>query len=159
MNIRITAASGIYMLRAEQELHCDIETAWQYFSTPRNLQTLTPDNLGFEITSGDEGEIYAGKIITYDLSILPLIKTKWVTEITQVADKRYFIDEQRKGPYALWHHEHHFSATESGVLMKDYVSYKLPLGGPGRWVAGKLIANRLKEIFSFRYKELERIFA
>ena len=156
MDIKIDYYSGIYILNAKQQLNCDLDKAWKYFATPANLQTITPENIGFEITSGADGEIYPGKIITYHISILPLIKNKWVTEITQVAYCQYFIDEQRKGPYALWHHEHHFEENDEGVLMRDVVSYKLPFGLLGRSFAGSIVAKKLKDIFSFRYAVLEK---
>lgn len=159
MDISINKYSGIYLLKATQQLPATLDEAWNYFATPANLQTITPENIGFEITSGDTGDIYPGKIITYQISILPLIKNKWVTEITHIAYKKYFIDEQRKGPYALWHHEHHFEENEEGVLMTDLVSYKLPLGFAGRIVAGNLVAKTLHNIFSFRYKTLENNFS
>ncbi|MCH5600025.1 SRPBCC family protein [Niabella ginsengisoli] len=159
MNIKITYHSGIYTLEAKQQLNCDLQTAWDFFGTPENLQAITPNNMGFEITSGADGKIYPGKIITYTISIFPVIKSKWVTEITQIAMLQYFIDEQRNGPYTLWHHEHHFENKNNGVLMTDIVSYKLPAGFLGRSFAGKMVAKKLKEIFSFRYEVLHNRFA
>lgn len=158
MNISINKYSGIYILRATQQLNTSLAEAWSYFATPANLQSITPKNIGFEITSGNNGDMYAGKLITYQISIFPLIKNKWVTEITHIANQKYFIDEQRKGPYAMWHHEHHFEENANGVMMTDLVSYKLPLGFAGRLVAGRLVARKLHHIFSFRYQTLQRLF-
>lgn len=135
-----------------------MQEAWNFFSTPVNLQAITPADVDFNITSGTEGRIYEGKIITYELKIFPLLKTKWVTEITFIKEEDYFIDEQRSGPYAIWHHEHHFLANEAGVLMTDIVTYKLPLGLCGRLVAGGMVKKRLTKIFEFRYKTLKTLF-
>jgi ligand-binding SRPBCC domain-containing protein len=158
MNISIKKYSGIYILKATQQLNASLADAWDYFATPANLQSITPENIGFEITSGNDGDMYPGKLITYQISIFPLIKNKWVTEITHIAHQKYFIDEQRKGPYAMWHHEHHFEENAKGVLMTDLVSYKLPIGFAGRMVAGRLVAKKLHDIFSFRYKTLQQYF-
>ena len=132
MKISIKKYSGIYVLQATQQLNTTLADAWSYFATPANLQSITPENIGFEITSGNNGDMYPGKLITYQISIFPLIKNKWITEITHIAHQKYFIDEQRKGPYAMWHHEHHFKENANGLLMTDLVSYKLPLGIAGR---------------------------
>ena len=159
MNIRINQYSGIYRLEATQFLYLSLADAWDFFSSPENLQAITPDNIGFEMTSGGNGKAYPGKIITYKISLIPFYKTNWVTEITEVEKQQFFVDEQRLGPYALWHHEHHFKEVENGILMKDLVSYKLPFGIIGRWVAGKIIRKKLMAIFSYRYKMLDEKFS
>lgn len=158
MNIGIKQNSGIYILTATQLLPVTIKEAWEFFSSPKNIQAITPANVNFKITSGAEGKAYEGKIITYKIQLLPFIKNNWVTEITIVKEERLFVDEQRSGPYAIWHHEHHFEVAEKGVLMKDIVTYKLPLGFLGRLVAGRIIKNKLKEIFEFRYNTLQQRF-
>ena len=102
--------------------------------------------------------MYPGQIITYKVSILPGIKANWVTEITYVRDREYFVDEQRFGPYSMWHHEHHFEEISDGVLMKDKVSYKLPFGFLGRLVHPIIIKPQLNKIFSYRFEILEEMF-
>jgi ligand-binding SRPBCC domain-containing protein len=157
MMITITAHSGIYTLDAEQTLPITMNEAWTFLSTPANLAKITPSHMGFVITSNDVAAMYPGQIITYNIGILPGIVTGWVTEITHVEPGRYFVDEQRFGPYAMWHHEHWIEPLEGGVRMKDRVSYKLPLGPLGH-LAQPFIKRQLTEIFSFRKSALEKLF-
>ena len=115
--------------------------------------------MGFEVTTENLPEkIYPGMIISYKVSPLLGIKMTWVTEISQVNELEFFIDEQRIGPYKLWHHQHHISAIEGGVLMRDIVNYVLPFGFMGRIANTLFIQNQLKEIFEFRRKKLEEIY-
>jgi ligand-binding SRPBCC domain-containing protein len=155
--IHIRFHSGIYTLVAEQVLPVDLDRAWGFFSTPANLGKITPPYMGFRITSGEAAKMYAGQIITYQIGILPGIRSGWVTEITHVVERCYFVDEQRSGPYAMWHHEHWFEELDGGVRMRDKVSYKLPFGFPGRLVH-PLIRRQLLQIFGYRQKALERLF-
>ena len=107
--VSIKQHSGIYTLRAEQHLPISLYKAWDFFSAPENLSVITPDYMNFTITSGfDEKVMFPGQIITYRVSPFKGIRSNWVTEITQVVKEKYFVDEQRFGPYSLWHHEHHF---------------------------------------------------
>jgi ligand-binding SRPBCC domain-containing protein len=97
-----------------------LEQAWDFFSNPNNLLTITPPFLNLKITNKVYGdEIYAGQIITYKVKPLLGIPLFWLTEIRHVERLKMFVDEQRKGPYKLWHHQHHFKAIEGGVEMKD----------------------------------------
>ena len=114
--------------------------------------------MGFNITSGNPKQMYAGQIITYVIGLLPGIKSNWVTEITQVKEKEFFIDEQRFGPYKMWHHEHHFESKAEGVLMTDKVSYKLPFGFIGLFAHAVFIKKKLSTIFTFRYQTLDNYF-
>lgn len=151
--------SGIYTLTTEQELHISLEEAWDFFSAPENLQKITPPHMGFKITSEVDKKAYAGQIITYKVGILPGIKQNWVTEITQVKQKEFFIDEQRFGPYQMWHHEHWFYPLANGkTLMKDKISYKIPFGVLGKIAQSVFIKRQLTQIFEFRYKTLEKLF-
>ena len=130
--------SRIYNLKKTQLLPLSLSDAWDFFSSPANLAELTPDHLGFNIISLHHGEkMYAGQIIEYTVKPVLGIPLYWMTEITHVKHQKYFIDEQRYGPYELWHHQHHFKATENGVEMTDIIHYKLPL-----WFLGD-IANAL----------------
>ncbi len=105
-----------------------MEEAWDFISNPANLKTITPDYMGFEILSGADRTMYPGQIIQYIVTPLLGLKTKWVTEITHVAEKQYFVDEQRFGPYALWHHKHFIKEIANGVEMEDIIDYKVPFG-------------------------------
>ena len=120
---------AFYQFYKKQKVNATIDEIWNFISSPENLKEITPDHMGFDITSKNlPKKMYAGMIISYKVSPLFGIKTNWVTEITQVRDKEYFVDEQRVGPYSIWHHQHHIEAIENGVLMTDIVSYKPPLG-------------------------------
>jgi ligand-binding SRPBCC domain-containing protein len=115
--------------------------------------------MGFNITSKLMSEkMYPGMIISYKVSPVLGIKMTWVTEITQVKEKEYFVDEQRVGPYSMWHHEHKIEPIEGGVLMTDIVSYKPPLGVLGSIANSILIKKQLKEIFDFRTVAMEKMF-
>jgi ligand-binding SRPBCC domain-containing protein len=157
--VHISQHSGIFTLEVEQILPITLFEAWNFFSRPENLAEITPSEMGFKITSGKPGQMYAGQIISYKINIIPGIKSSWVTEITQVKNLEYFIDEQRFGPYKMWHHEHRFTELESGILMHDKVSYKIPFGLIGRMVHALFIKRKLIGIFSYRINKLDAIFA
>ncbi|TVZ55160.1 ligand-binding SRPBCC domain-containing protein [Lutibacter sp. Hel_I_33_5] len=151
--------SGIYTLETEQELKIPLEEAWDYFSSPENLANITPKSMGFNITSKVDKKAYQGQIITYKVSPVPFIKTNWVTEITQVKENDFFIDEQRFGPYKMWHHEHWFEELANGnTFMKDKISYKIPFGFLGHIAQAIFIKKQLKSIFEYRYITLEKMF-
>jgi len=156
--IQFKSHSGIYSLEASQFLKISLSEAWDFFSSPDNLSKITPDHMGFEITSGTPEKMYTGQIITYKVSPILGIKTNWVTEITHVAEGHFFVDEQRFGPYRMWHHEHRFEAKGDGVLMTDRVSYKLPFGFLGRIAHAIFVKNQLKQIFEFREAYLSMVF-
>jgi ligand-binding SRPBCC domain-containing protein len=152
--------SGIYTLLSEQVLPISIEEAWSFFSNPANLEKITPSNMGFKVTSKNSKKAYKGQIITYKIEVLPTIKSNWVPEITQVKEQEFFIDEQRFGPYKMWHHEHFFMPMSNGnVHMRDKISYKLPFGLLGHLVHTVFIKKRLHQIFTYRYQILEKMFS
>ncbi len=150
--------SGIFTLEATQYLPIGQDEAWSFFSSPSNLTKITPSYMGFKITSGDAEEMYPGQIITYSLGLFPGVKSSWVTEITQVDAPHFFIDEQRFGPYSMWHHEHSITPTPNGVRVHDKISYKLPMGKVGVWVEKALVRQQLKDIFEHRKKTLNKLF-
>jgi ligand-binding SRPBCC domain-containing protein len=155
----IKSHSGIYTLTAEQLLPLGLEEAWDFFSSPKNLVKITPPEMGFNITSLVDSKAYSGQIITYKVNVLPFIKMSWVTEITHMIDKKYFIDEQRYGPYSMWHHEHFFEELPDGqTLMKDKISYKIPFGFLGIVAQNLFIKSQLKSIFDYRKKTLDQMF-
>jgi ligand-binding SRPBCC domain-containing protein len=134
------------------------EQAWTFFSSPRNLNEITPADMTFHITSEIPDEMYEGLFITYKLKPLLNIPVSWVTEITHIKNQSYFIDEQRVGPYRMWHHEHHFREVPGGVEMTDILHYDVGKSIFG-WMASKLFVDqRVKEIFEFREKKLKEIF-
>lgn len=148
----------IHTLRATQRLPLSMEEAWKFLTDPKNLRTITPDYMGFHILSGADQRMYPGQIIAYLVTPIWGIRTHWVTEITHFAEGSYFVDEQRFGPYSLWHHKHFIREVDGGVEMEDLVHYKLPLGILGNWLHPFLVRPKLKEIFQYRKNKLEKLF-
>ena len=148
----------IYTKHSVQKLPISPSEAWQFLSDPANLKTITPDYMGFEILSGADRPMYSGQIIQYIVTPVSGIKTKWVTEITHVKEGEYFVDEQRFGPYALWHHKHFIKPVDGGVEMEDIIDYKLPFGILGQLVHPFLVKPKLEEIFDYRKEKLIEIF-
>lgn len=149
-----------FQLYREQQLNCDIETAWSFFSSPLNLSKITPKNMGFNVISNLESkDIYEGMIIEYKVSPVLHIPLKWVTKITQVEKNKSFTDFQEKGPYKYWNHFHEFVPNEKGVLMKDTVDYELPFGLLGRIAHKIFVKKKLKNIFNYRYQFLDKYFS
>lgn len=151
--------AAAYSIKTVQKIPVSREKAWDFFSNPANLQTITPEGMGFEIISRHHGDkMYAGQLIEYKVKPVAGIPVYWMTEITQVKEGEYFIDEQRFGPYTLWHHQHHFREIPGGVEMTDIVHYKIPLGFLGRIAQGLFVKNKLRKIFDFRYRKVEELF-
>jgi ligand-binding SRPBCC domain-containing protein len=148
----------MFQLIRKQIIHTDLQTCWDFFSSPANLKKITPSYMGFDVKTNVPNKMYEGLIIGYQVSPLLKIPMKWVTEITHVRDKEFFVDEQRVGPYKLWHHEHHFKEVENGVEMIDIVTYEPPFGILGKLVHPFLIKPKLEEIFEYRFKKVESIF-
>lgn len=149
-----------YHLTYKQCLPISLAEAWDFFSSPFNLVEITPDDMAFKVTSAfDKNEkMYPGMIITYKVSPLFGINLNWMTEITQVLEQKYFIDEQRFGPFKFWHHQHHFKAIEGGVEMTDILTYGLPLGVLGNIAHAIMVGNKIKAIFTFREKKTNEMF-
>ncbi len=150
--------SGLYTLTTQQVIPATMDVVWKFFSNPGNLNKLTPGDVGFNITSAPTEHMYAGQIITYRIKLFPLCSVNWVTEITQVEYRHFFIDEQRFGPYAMWHHEHVFEAAANGVLMTDRITFKLPYGIFGRMAYPIFIKKKLTNIFKFRRDSVDAFF-
>lgn len=148
----------IYRLHQKQNLPITKQEAWDFLSDPKNLKVITPDYMGFHILSGADRPMFAGQIIQYIVTPVLGIKTKWVTEITHVIDGEYFVDEQRFGPYSLWHHKHFIKEIDGGVEMEDIIDYKVPMGILGQLVHPILVKPKLKQIFDYRTKKLEELF-
>jgi ligand-binding SRPBCC domain-containing protein len=151
--------SKTYALKFVQKIPCSLDDAWNFFSYSANLVKITPATMDFKVISKHHGEkMYPGQIIEYKVKPLLGIPFYWMTEITHVKDKEFFVDEQRYGPYSLWHHQHLFKEIEGGVEMTDIVHYKIPFWILGD-VANKLFVNKkLQTVFEYRYKQVELIF-
>ncbi|BCY28996.1 SRPBCC family protein [Flavobacterium okayamense] len=148
----------IYTLHKKQNIPISIEEAWKFLSDPKNLKKITPEYMGFDIVSGADKEMYPGQIIEYIVKPVLGIPNKWVTEITHVVENKFFVDEQRFGPYALWHHKHFLKEIPGGVEMEDLIHYKVPFGVIGQLVNPILVRPKLEEIFEFRKKKLVELF-
>ena len=148
----------IYTLHTKQNLPISLEKAWSFVSDPKNLKVITPDYMGFEILSGADRPMFPGQIIQYNVTPIAGINTKWVTEITHVKHLEYFVDEQRFGPYSLWHHKHFLKEIPGGVEMEDIIDYKLPFGFLGQLAHPMLVKKQLQKIFGFREKKLAELF-
>ena len=148
----------IHILQAKQNLPITVSEAWAFLSNPENLKIITPDYMGFHIQSGADRPMFAGQIIEYIVTPIFGIKTKWVTEITHSVDQKYFVDEQRYGPYSLWHHKHFVREIDGGVEMEDLLHYKLPFGFLGELAHLFLVKPKLDEIFEYRKNKLIELF-
>ena len=147
--------SSIYVLNRVQRIPVPVNEAWDFFSHPENLQALTPPSLNLKFTNTLFGEaMYPGQVITYKVKPLFRIPLFWMTEITHIDKPHYFVDEQRRGPYALWHHQHHFKAIPGGVEMTDLVHYQLPLGVLGRMAHALFVQKQLHQIFAYRFEKV-----
>lgn len=149
----------VYRLEKKTLLKGQMEHVWDYFSTPLNLNEITPDDMSFEIlTDLRHVKMYPGLIINYRIRPFLNIPMRWTTEITHCETNRYFVDEQRFGPYAFWHHQHHFQETKEGIEMTDIVHYAIPFGPLGRVANAVYVANKLKSIFDYREQKIATIF-
>jgi len=148
---------AFYQFEREQKINASKEEVWDFISSPANLKKITPAYMGFDITSKNTAEkMYEGMLISYIVKPLLSIKTKWVTEITHIKEGHFFIDEQRMGPYNMWHHQHFIEEIPNGVLMKDIVSYIPPFRFLGAIANQLIIKSKLEQIFAFRKEALEK---
>lgn len=149
---------NIHQLSAKIQLPIGIEEAWKFLSDPGNLKIITPAYMGFQITSDLTKVMYSGQIISYKVSPLLGIKLNWVTEISNVNEPYYFVDDQRFGPYSLWHHKHFLKEIDNGVEMIDIIHYKLPMSIVSNRFHRLLVKPKLTEIFAFRSFKLHELF-
>jgi ligand-binding SRPBCC domain-containing protein len=145
---------SMHQLDVTQAVPLSLDEAWAFFSDPRNLAVITPPDMGFVIHSAVPPVMYEGLLIEYTVRPLLNLPVRWVTEIVHVKEREYFVDEQRSGPYRMWHHEHHFRPVPGGVEVRDLVSYMLPLGPLGDIVNRVAVRQRLEEIFRYRRRVL-----
>ena len=148
----------IYKQETVQHVNATVEECWAFFSNPQNLQKITPEGMGFQITDFDHKSMYPGQIIQYKVTPLFGITLSWMTLITNVKENSYFIDEQKFGPYSFWHHKHFFEATATGTKMTDVVHYGLPLGFIGYIMNTLVVKNKLKSIFEYRVTKVDEMF-
>ncbi|MBK9272688.1 MAG: SRPBCC family protein [Saprospiraceae bacterium] len=150
---------ALHQLTFEQKIPTELNSLWEFISSPMNLAKITPTSMDFRISKPLTSDlIYPGMIITYQVSPLWGISMEWVTEITQVVEKKYFVDEQRKGPYKIWHHEHHLIPQNDGILMRDIISYQIPFGPLGDLLNVMMIQKKIIDIFKYREAKLKIFF-
>ncbi len=151
--------SKTYALKFVQKIPCSLDEAWQFFSDPANLTKITPSDFEFKVISQHHGaKMYPGQIIEYKVKPLLGIPVYWMTEITHVKDMEFFVDEQRYGPYSLWHHQHLFKEINGGVEMTDIVHYKIPFWFIGDIANGLFIKKKLEGVFQYRFERVEEMF-
>lgn len=150
---------SMFQYKAEQFLPISVDEAWAFFSSPKNLATITPAELDFKILSKvNDEDIYEGMIIDYIVKPLFKIPVHWQTEICTVKKGKFFTDRQLKGPYKLWEHTHTFEKMTNGVLMHDIINYQLPFGFLGNIAHTVLVKKKIENIFIYRKNILEKIF-
>ena len=150
---------SLYSLRSTQKLPITLEKAWDFFSSPANLKTITPDYINFKVTSdGSDVPMYPGMIISYTVYPILNIPLEWVTEIVHVKHNEYFADEQRFGPFSFWHHQHFFKEIDGGVEMTDILNYKIPFGPIGTLAYYLFVRKKVDAIFDYRTKKLTELF-
>ncbi|MEO9966899.1 MAG: SRPBCC family protein [Reichenbachiella sp.] len=151
---------AFYQYKKVQVVEASLDEVWDFISSPANLKKITPEHMGFDITSDNANQkMYEGMIISYKVSPIPGFRTDWVTEITHVKDREFFVDEQRIGPYVMWHHQHMLEALGSSVVMKDIITYQPPLGFLGAIANSLYIRRQLNNIFEYRKVAVEKYFA
>ncbi|HWI92506.1 MAG TPA: SRPBCC family protein [Flavisolibacter sp.] len=150
--------SKVHNLTSVQKLPVSLEKTWKFFSDAHNLLTITPPFLNLTVTNEVFGdEVYAGQIISYKVKPLAGIAVSWTTEITHIVKEKMFVDQQIKGPYKLWHHQHHFKSIEGGTEMTDVVHYSLPFGLVGE-LTHSIVKRKLMEIFTYRFDKINEVF-
>jgi ligand-binding SRPBCC domain-containing protein len=150
---------AFYQLKFEQEVKASLSDVWDFISTPQNLKKITPSYMGFDIIGDIPKKMYEGLIIHYNVRPVLGIKTEWVTEITHVKENEYFVDEQRVGPYSMWHHQHFIKESKTGVIMEDILSYQPPFGLLGAVANQLIIKNKVQSIFAYRKNAVDEFFS
>ena len=148
----------LYKIENKKIIKSDIKNCWDFFSDPLNLEKLTPGNMFFKINLKEKRSVYPGMLIDYSIKPILNLKFKWITEITAVEKNKYFIDEQRFGPYKFWHHQHFFNETDEGTEITDEVKYILPFGIFGQLIHPLIVKPKLDEIFKYRNIQIDKIF-
>lgn len=147
----------MHQIEFKQQLNVELEEIWDFIKDPSNLEKITPSKMGFRIKiSPKSKEMYPGMMIGYTVKPILNIAMEWLTEITHVEHLKYFVDEQRIGPYTIWHHEHILESNDNGVLMTDIITYRIPFGFLGKLVNHIFIKKQLQEIFAFRKAVLHK---
>ncbi len=145
----------MFTLETETRIAAPLNRVWPFFSNARNLEILTPSFLRFEVVTPDPIEMAVGTLIDYKLRIRG-IPIRWQSEITVWEPPHRFVDEQRRGPYRAWIHEHTFEMDGDTTLARDVVRYD-HIGG--KLVNRLMVGPDVSRIFAFREQVLQEIFA
>jgi ligand-binding SRPBCC domain-containing protein len=149
----------IYQLCREQIIATDLASAWEFISSPQNLDRITPDDMDFKIVSELPEQMYNGLLIEYLVGIPMLGKQRWLTELKHIRERHSFVDEQRIGPYKLWYHYHEINEVEGGVRFIDRVNYVMPFGPLGAIARAVYVKNELNRIFDYRQQAMALAFS
>lgn len=149
----------MYRLRNTQKLPISLDEAWEFLSNPNQLENITTDELSFQKLHNTPDKMYEGMLMQLRLKPFLKIQLDWLTEITHIKEKEYFIDEQRLGPFRFWHHEHRVLPIEGGVEIQDTVHYVMPFSILGRFVHWLFLRKQLENIFNFREEAIEKVFS
>jgi ligand-binding SRPBCC domain-containing protein len=149
----------IHHLHCELTLDTDLDTAWEFIRSPKNLDLITPDDMSFEIVSPLPEAMYEGLLIEYRVGIPFLGKQTWLSELKHIRDRHSFVDEQLVGPYKLWFHYHEIEAVKGGVRFTDQIRYVMPFGPFGEIARMLYVRKQLEHIFNYRRKAMERHFS
>ncbi len=148
----------VHSLSQEQWLPIPIQEAWAFFSSPRNLEKMTPPSMGFRIVSLPSETLYEGEIVEYSVKVFPGVWIPWVSEIKALKEGESFVDDQISGPFKFWHHRHSFEEKEGGTLVKDLIHYSVGFGPFGEMARHLVVKNQLEEMFEHRRVTLEAKF-
>ncbi len=142
-----------------QILPISLQESWNFFSNPENLALLTPAEMKFRhVFAPDQPQVYPGMILVHTVSPVAGVPMTWVTEITQVEPMSRFVDEQRKGPFGMWHHIHMFKEVAEGTEIRDVLYYEMPFGFLGNIAHGLFAKKQIEEIFNYRRERLKEMF-
>jgi len=153
--LRLGREDGLFTIESRLFLPRPLETVFPFFADAGNLETITPPWLRFEVVSERPIAMWAGALIEYRLRLhgIPL---RWQSEITAWEPPHRFVDEQRRGPYLAWIHEHTFKESNGGSEVRDFVRY----AAPGGWLVDRLfVRHDVRRIFEYRVQRLKEIFA
>ena len=140
----------IYQLFRRQVLKLTLQEAWDFFSSPYNLNTITPDFFHVTVTSKVPEKIYAGLMISYRMKAVFGIPMAWLSEVSHCEEPKRFVYQQRIGPFKFWSHEVCLTEQDQGIILEDIMFYAMPLGWLGEFINSVLIANKLEQIFDTR---------
>jgi ligand-binding SRPBCC domain-containing protein len=146
-----------HTLERKQIVPGDIAGIFRFFEDPKNLETITPPWMHFEVRSSTDERVRRGTEIAYRLrwQIFPMT---WRSRISEYEEGELFADEMLQGPYKRWCHHHLFTEVDGGVEVRDIVEYELPFGPLGRLVHTMAVRAQLEAIFQYRHDAIARIF-